>query len=123
MLIRIFSKFSKVIFSAAILLSAQFAAADVAGKWSFAVDVMGQTGNATVTIEQESDTAIRGVYSGQLGNTDFTGTQEGEEISFALVSDLGSVTYTGTMQDNGTISGKVDFAGMAEGTFVATKAN
>ena len=66
MLINSLSKFSKVIFTAAIAFSAQFAAADVAGKWSFAVDVMGQTGNAAVTIEQDSDTAISGVYTGQL---------------------------------------------------------
>jgi hypothetical protein len=44
-------------------------------------------------------------------------------MSFPLVNDFGSVTYKGALQDNGSITGSVDFAGMAEGTFVATKAN
>lgn len=123
MFTRTFSIVSKTVFTLAFVLGAQFASADVSGKWSFAVDVMGQTGNATVTIEQASDTVISGNYVGQLGTTDFTGTTAGDDMSFALVNDLGNVTYKGTLQDNGTIKGSVDFAGQAEGTFVATKAN
>lgn len=123
MLTRIFSKVSKVGAVLVLVAGAQFASADVSGKWSFAVDVMGQTGNATVTMEQTSDATIHGTYAGQLGTTEFDGTTSGADVSFVLVNDLGSVTYKGSLQDNGTITGAVDFAGMAEGSFVATKAN
>jgi hypothetical protein len=58
-----------------------------------------------------------------LGTSEFTGTTDGTQMSFTLVNDFGSVTYKGALQDNGSITGSVDFAGMAEGTFVATKAN
>jgi hypothetical protein len=123
MLTRTFSNISKTVFTLAFVLGAQFASADVSGKWAFAVDVMGQTGNAAVTIEQTSEASISGNYAGQLGTSEFTGTTDGTQMSFTLVNDLGSVTYKGALQDNGSITGSVDFAGMAEGTFVATKAN
>lgn len=123
MLTRIFSNIAKLGAVFALVVGSQFACADVGGKWSFAVEVMGQSGNATVSIEQVSATAITGTYAGQLGNSDFEGTTAGEEVTFALVSDLGSITYKGSVQDNGTIKGTVDFAGQAEGSFVATKAN
>tara|TARA_R110001592_G_scaffold36996_1_gene123831 strand:- start:9631 stop:9990 length:360 start_codon:yes stop_codon:yes gene_type:complete len=102
------------------ILSAQFASADVSGSWVFAVDIMGQTGNAQVTMEQQGAT-ITGHYVGQLGTTDFDGTATGDDFQFVLVGDAGSVTYKGTLQADGTIKGSVDVASMAQGTFTAKK--
>lgn len=102
------------------ILSAQFASADVSGNWVFAVDIMGQTGNAQVLMEQQNAT-ITGHYTGQLGNTDFEGTATGDDFQFVLVGDAGSVTYKGTLQADGSIKGSVDLAGMAQGTFTAKK--
>ena len=110
-------------FCAFLLLASSLASADVSGSWSFAVEVMGQNGVASVTMTQGSDGAITGHYTGQIGDTDFTGTASGNDFQFVLVVDAGSITYKGTLQDDGTIKGSLDLSGMAEGTFVGRKAN
>jgi len=102
---------------------APLSAADVSGSWNFAVEIMGQGGNASVTMTEAADGTITGHYNGQLGDTDFTGKASGDDMQFALVGDAGTVTYQGTVQADGTIRGTVDLAGMAEGTFVATRSN
>jgi len=117
---QIFKIFTRFIAAAALLLGAQLASADVTGKWAFSVDVMGQTGVAQVTLQQD-DTKLSGHYSGQLGETDFDGSANGNDIEFVLIGGQGNVTYKGTLQDDGTIKGTVDLAGMAGGTFTARK--
>lgn len=106
-----------------LLLVSTLVSADVSGNWSFAVEVAGQTGNATVSMTQNSDGSIAGHYTGQLGDTDFTGTATGNDFQFTLTGDAGSVTYKGTLQTDGTLKGSLDLSGMAEGTFVGRKAN
>jgi len=105
------------------LLASGAVRADVSGSWSFAVEVMGQTGNASVTMVQAGDGSLAGHYTGQLGDTDFTGTATGNDFAFVLTGDAGSVTYKGTLQADGTLKGTLDLSGMAEGTFVGRKAN
>jgi len=105
------------------LLASSVVRADVSGNWSFAVDVMGQTGNASVTMAQAGDGTLAGHYTGQLGDTDFAGTATGNDFQFVLVGDAGSVTYKGTLQADGTIKGTLDLSGMAEGTFTGRKLN
>lgn len=105
-----------------LLLSAQFASADVSGEWLFAVSIMDQTGNPKVTLVQDG-AVITGHYNGQLGNSDIKGSANGDDFQFVLASEAGSVTYKGTLQADGTIKGSLDAAGMAQGTFTATKAN
>jgi|SRR5690606_19319815 len=119
---KIFNTFTKITAATALLLGAQFASADVSGKWAFSVDIMGQTGVAQVTLQQ-NDAELTGHYSGQLGETDFTGSATGDDIEFVLVGGQGNVTYKGTLQENGTITGTVDLAGMAGGNFTARKSN
>jgi hypothetical protein len=108
---------------ACLLLASSLASADVSGSWSFAVEVMGQNGVAAVTMTQGSDGTIAGHYTGQIGDADFTGTANGNDFQFVLVVDAGSITYKGTLQEDGTIKGSLDLSGMAEGTFVGRKAN
>ena len=115
------SRISRLTIAAVFALGAQFASADVSGSWAFAVDIMGQTGNAAVTMAQGSDGAVTGHYTGQLGDTDFTGTATGDDFQLTLTSEAGSVVYKGTLQDDGTISGTLDLGGMATGTFTGKK--
>lgn len=96
--------------------------ADVSGDWDFAVDIGGMgSGNANVTLQEAGDGTLTGNYSGQLGNSDFTGESDGTEFTFELVSQMGSVTYSGALQEDGTLSGTMDLGGMGGGTFVATR--
>jgi hypothetical protein len=58
-----------------------------------------------------------------LGESDLTGTVKGDKIEFSFkVSGQveGVVTYTGTT-DGKTMKGKVNLAGMGEGTFSGKK--
>ena len=110
-------------FCACLLLASSVASADVSGSWSFAVEVMGQNCVASVTMAQGSVGSIAGHYTGQIGDADFTGTATGNDFQFVLVVDVGSITYKGTLQEDGTIKGSLDLSGMAEGTFVGRKAD
>lgn len=103
-----------------LFLGAQFASADVSGNWVLAVSVMGQAGNAKVSMTQDGD-AIKGHYAGQLGDTDFTGTAKGDDFEFVIKGEAGSVTYKGTLQGDGTLKGTLDLAGMAQGTYTGKK--
>jgi hypothetical protein len=100
------------------------ASADVSGSWDFAV-TLGQlgSGNAAVTLNQEAEGKLSGSYSGQLGQTDVTGTWEGNNFEFSFPSAAlgGDITYRGAMQEDGTLSGTVVMGGQDAGTFTAAK--
>lgn len=96
--------------------------ADVSGDWTFAVEIPGVGGgNASVTMQEGEDGTLTGTYSGQLGNTDFTGTVEDGEFSFPLTTQMGTVTYSGEQQDDDTLTGILDLGGQGEGSFTATR--
>ena len=103
------------------LVSASMAMGDISGEWSFSLNVQGQSGSAVATIRQ-NDKEIEGTYVGQrFGTVDFTGTMVDGELDFQLNLDLGPIIYEGRMQDDGSIKGTADLAGMALANFVATK--
>src|SRR5207244_3597560 len=95
--------------------------ADITGKWTFSVQSDVGTGTPTVTFAQKGDT-ISGRYSSQaLGERDFTGTFKDGKINFGFNAEAGgqsfSMAFAGTVADNDNMSGSIDFAGMATGTF------
>ena len=103
------------------LIGASMALGDISGEWSFSLNVQGQSGSAVATIRQ-NDKEIEGTYVGQrFGTVDFTGTMVDGELDFQLNLDLGPIIYEGRMQDDGSIKGTADLAGMALANFVATK--
>ena len=103
------------------LVSASMAMGDISGEWSFSLNVQGQSGSAVATLRQ-NDMEIEGTYVGQrFGTVDFTGTMVDGELDFQLNLDLGPIIYEGRMQDDGSIKGTADLAGMALANFVATK--
>lgn len=98
------------------------AIADVSGNWAFNVNIPGAgSGTANVTMDEAEDGTITGQYSGQLGNTAITGQAEGDSFSFDVNTQMGTITYEGELQDDGTLAGTLDLGGMAEGEFTATK--
>ncbi len=99
--------------------------ANVAGAWILTVDSDAGITNPTVTFEQDGET-LTGHYSSEnLGENDLTGTVSGSEMTFTFAADLGGmvvdVTYTGTVDEDGMISGTLDLGGFAGGTFTAVK--
>ena len=104
-------------------VSAPIAMGDISGEWNFSLNVQGQSGSAVATIRQ-NDEEIEGTYVGQrFGTVDFVGTIVDGELDFQLNLDLGPIIYEGRLQDDGSIKGTADLAGMALANFVATKSD
>jgi hypothetical protein len=96
---------------------------DVTGEWTFNVQTDQGGGTPAITLKQDGE-KLTGKYVGQLGNADLTGTLKGNAIRFTFTLDVqgqqAPVTYEGTVEKN-TMKGKLDIAGMVNGTFTATK--
>lgn len=104
------------------LLFAQLAFSDVSGDWNFAVEIPGAgSGYAGVVMQQAADGSITGKYTGQLGNSDFTGKTEGNAFEFALTTDMGAIVYVGQLQADGTLKGTLSLGDLGQGNFTATK--
>ena len=105
-------------------LGAQASKVDVTGKWMFNVETAAGSGTPTITLKQDGD-KLTGHYSGQLGEADLTGTVKGQEIAFKFTVDAQGnnldCTYTGTIEGKDALKGKVNIAGVADGTFTAKK--
>jgi hypothetical protein len=96
---------------------------NVTGEWAFSVQTDQGGGTPTITFKQDGE-KLTGQYNGQLGQADLTGTVKGNAIHFTFTVDVqgqnAPVTYDGTVEKN-TMKGKMDIAGMVNGTFTATK--
>jgi hypothetical protein len=94
---------------------------DVTGAWAFEVQTQAGTGTPQVTFKQDGEKLTGRYSSSVLGDADLTGSVKGQAIEFSLTANVQgnslSVTYRGTVEDNNTMKGKVDFAGMGEGNF------
>jgi hypothetical protein len=96
---------------------------NVTGDWAFTVQTDQGGGNPTITFKQDGE-KLTGRYNGQLGQADLTGTVKGTAIHFTFTIDVqgqnAPVTYDGTVEKD-TMKGKMDIAGMVNGTFTATR--
>jgi hypothetical protein len=97
---------------------------DVTGKWAFNI-IEPFSGTPTVTFTQKGD-SISGQYvSNALGTHGFVGTQKAGKIAFAFDAESGgqrfTMAFTGKLDDADTMSGSIDFSGMAQGTFSAKR--
>ena len=85
----------------------------------------GGTTTPSVTLEQNG-TELTGHYSSDtLGEADVTGTVDGDSVAFSFGAAAGGyeidVTYTGTLQADGTLSGTMSLGGFGDGTFTGTR--
>ena len=103
--------------------AAQAPKVDVTGKWAFNVETAAGSGTPTMTFKQDGE-KLTGHYSGQLGESDLTGSVKGAEVSFTFNVDAGGTaikaTYTGTAEKD-TMKGKVVLEGLGDGTFTAKR--
>jgi hypothetical protein len=98
---------------------------NVTGKWNVNIESPVQ-GNPVITFTQKGD-SISGQYiSNALGTHDFTGTIKGRTLTFAFPASSGGqdfvMAFTGKVDDADSMSGTIDFSGMATGTFTAKRA-
>ena len=119
---RIFAAFAVFAF----LVSTPHAQAkiDVTGKWAFTVETSAGAGTPTMTFKQDGE-KLNGKYSGQLGEADITGTVKGTDIAFTFNVDaqgqMINFKYNGTVEGKDAMKGKVEAAGLGEGTFTAKR--
>lgn len=103
-------------------LSAQV---DMTGTWVLEVDVQGSVTTPQLTLQQNGN-ALTGHYtSPTLGESDVTGTVDGNKVSVVFDMDLqgqsATVSYIGTVGADGVWAGDFDLAGLAGGTFSGKK--
>jgi hypothetical protein len=95
---------------------------DLTGSWAVEVQTDAGNGNPSFTFQQTGE-KLSGKYKGLLGEFDVVGTVKGEAIEFSFKATgqvEGTVMYTGTT-DGKTMKGKVNLAGLGEGTFTGKK--
>lgn len=97
---------------------------NVTGDWAFTVETGMGSGSPAITFKQDGE-KLTGTYSGQLGNTNFTGTVKGTAIEFSFTTDAQGqqvdVVYKGTV-DGTAMKGSVAIAGgQLSGTFAGKK--
>ena len=112
-----------LVFALSATRGAAQAKVDVTGKWAFNVETAAGAGTPSMTFKQDGE-KLAGHYSGQLGESDLTGTVKGADVSFTFNIDAGGqaikATYTGTA-DKDSMKGKVVLEGLGEGTFTAKR--
>lgn len=87
-------------------------AADLTGTWSVSVTTAAGPGQVTFELKQEGN-ALSGSYSGVLGTAPLTGSVEGDSFKWSYSIDaLGEITYSGSVQEDGSIQGEADYGQM-----------
>jgi hypothetical protein len=95
---------------------------DLTGKWAFTVQSDVGNGTPTVTFSSQKGDSISGRYSSQaLGEHDFVGTFKDGKLAFGFTAEAGgqsfSMSFAGKVDNNDEMTGSIDFAGMATGSF------
>ena len=104
-----------------VVVAASLLGADVSGTWNANVQTDAGSGTPVFVLKQSGET-LSGTYSGALGQAQVNGTVKGEGVIIQFEVEGAKVIYTGTLDGAGkTMKGKVDLAGMASGTFTATR--
>ena len=122
------TSFTRRVLCAVVLavLSAPIAAQNpnLTGKWLFAVETSAGGGTPTITLKQDGD-KLTGHYTGQLGESDLTGTVKGQEVTFTFCVEVQGTalvcTYAGNIENKDSLKGTVKIAPLGDGTFTATR--
>src|SRR5437867_12931564 len=114
-----------MILAMASFTAAQAAKVDVSGTWAFTVQTDAGTGTPTVTLKQDGEKLTGHYSSATLGEADVTGTVKGASVTFAFNASVQgtslAVTYTGTLENNNSMKGKISLGGLGDGTFTGKK--
>jgi hypothetical protein len=99
---------------------------DVTGSWALEVKTdAGGTTTPSVTLKQEGEKLTGHYSSATLGEADVTGTVKGNNLSFSFNASVQgaslAVTYTGTVESNNSMKGKIALGALGDGTFTGTK--
>jgi opacity protein-like surface antigen len=105
-------------------LTCASAAADVTGTWQLDVQLDQGSGTPTMTLKQEG-AKLTGKFSGQFGESEVTGTVDGDSIRFDFTVDAGGapvkVRYQGKIQSGSAMQGTCEYGEFASGKWTARK--
>lgn len=97
---------------------------DISGNWEFTVDTAAGSGSPSFVFKQDGEKLI-GTYNGLLGKADLTGTVKGDQIDFkfdfSYSGQSGVARYTGTIESDKKMKGKVQIGDLGEGTWTGTR--
>lgn len=103
---------------------AQDAKPNVTGAWQFQVETSNGTGTPTFNFKQDGE-RLTGQYKGAFGEAPLTGTVKDNKIEFSLkVEAQGqalNLTYTGTIEKDGTMKGTVSLGEVGSGTWTGKR--
>lgn len=95
------------------------------GTWNVTVELPNMTASPTVVLKQDGEKLTGEYVSAQYGTFTVTGTTKGADVSFWFAMNVEgnaiNVTYTGTIDKDGALTGSVNYGDMMSGTFVAAK--
>jgi hypothetical protein len=98
---------------------------DVTGAWAFEVQTDAGGGTPQVTFKQEGEKLTGHYSSAMLGEAELTGSVKGRAIEFSVaVSVQGNaieLKFSGSVDTNDSMKGKVSFSGLGEGTFAGKR--
>ena len=105
--------------------AAATAASSLTGDWIVAVELPNMTANPTITLKQDGEKLTGDYVSAQYGKFPISGTVKGADVtlsfSMSIEGNAFGVTYTGTVQKDGSLKGDVNYGDMMSGTFSATR--
>lgn len=95
------------------------------GTWNVSVELPSMTASPTMVLTQNGEKLTGEYISAQYGKFAVTGTTKGPDVSFWFAMNVEgtalNVTYTGTVEKDGSLKGSVNYGDMMSGTFVASK--
>ena len=106
------------------LASASLLAHDISGNWEFSVDTAAGSGSPSFVFKQDGE-KLTGTYTGLFGKADLTGSVKGDQIDFkfdfSYSGQSGVAHYSGTIENDKKMKGKVEIGDLGEGTWTAAK--
>jgi hypothetical protein len=97
---------------------------DISGTWIFQVESSAGSGSPTFTFKQDGE-KLTGQYKGAFGEAPLTGTVKGNKVDFVIkVEAQGqkmTITYTGTVEKDGTMKGTAELGEVGSATWTAKR--
>jgi hypothetical protein len=98
---------------------------DLSGTWSATVQLDSITATPTIVLKQDGEKLTGDYISAQYGKFPIAGTIKGSDVSFSFAMNVEgnalNVTYTGTVEKDGTLKGSANYGDAMSGAFTASK--
>ena len=98
---------------------------DLSGMWTLTIQSDQGDQPLTITITQDGSDLTATGDGGEIGEVEMKGTIDGSDVMFEwdlYIEGMElAITFTGTINEDGTISGTADFGGFGEGGWTAVR--